>query len=143
MSAPKMVPSARIPAMAAMAAAVLAWPATVAAGVSDDYMGALLGEQLRHELREASRSIAPARIPKRQESPATGPRSWNPGDQNPWANAYGTPAASYPPLSVRANAGLWRPVRLCACYLPVDARSWDGGPLTEADIGRLCRAQCY
>jgi hypothetical protein len=82
----------------------------------------------------------------RPEGPATyptsGPRSWDAHDQNPWANTYGTPSGS------RWRAAPDQPyssgiVRMCSCYLPADARSWDGGPLTQADITRLCRAQCY
>lgn len=144
MSHEKPAPRARIPALAAaLAVAAWGWPACASAGPSEEYVSALLGEELRHGLREASRAVPSARTPKRLDTPPSGPRSWNPVDQNPWANAYGTPSGSFPSMSVRADAGAWRPVRLCACYLPVDARSWDGGPLTDADISRLCRAQCY
>jgi hypothetical protein len=74
--------------------------------------------------------------------PSSGPRSWDAHEQNPWANTFGTPSGS------RWRATTAQPfssgiVRMCSCYLPADARSWDGGPLTDADITRLCRAQCY
>ncbi len=81
-------------------------------------------------------------LPSRNAWSQGGPRTWNPQDQNPWANTFGTPAegrARVTPLRPRGAPVL----RLCSCYLPSDARSWDGGPLTDADIARLCRAQCY
>jgi hypothetical protein len=71
-----------------------------------------------------------------------GPRSWDPRDQNPWANTYGTPSEG-PRRGFGAAPSGRNAVRMCSCYLPADARSWDGGPLTDADIARLCRAQCY
>jgi hypothetical protein len=142
MSVEKIAPRARIAALAILAMTGWAFAPSAAAGPSDDYVSALLGEQLRVERYQASRTVSTHWTAKRTEAPANGARSWNPADQNPWANAYGTPSASYPPHSVRFDAGAWRPVRLCACYLPVETRSWDGGPLTAADVARLCRAQC-
>ena len=140
MSVERIAPLARVAALAALG--VAGWVPSAAAGASDDYLSALLGEQLRTERYQASRTTETRWTTKRTEAPASGVRSWNPADQNPWANAYGTPSASYPPNSVRLEAGVWRPVRLCACYLPVETRSWDGGPLTAADVARLCKAQC-
>lgn len=35
------------------------------------------------------------------------------------------------------------PVRVCACYLPENLRSWNGGPLSEQEILSLCMRQCF
>jgi hypothetical protein len=133
-----------------------AWPGAVALAVtalavaplaradspSTEFLNALVAEQLRYELRAASRTLPPAASTRHPEPAAAGPKSWNPAERSPWANAYGTPAPLAPVSPRIALLGVWRPVRLCSCYLPADARSWDGGPLTEADVARMCRAQC-
>jgi hypothetical protein len=131
----------RVAALAAAIAAV-AWPGAAFPG--DDYASALLGERLRGDLYSANRTLpAERKVPRKTEPGVSVPRSWSPADQNPWANAYGVPSESMSRRpSVVVEASVWRPVRLCACYLPVETRSWDGGPLTDADIARLCRAQC-
>ena len=108
----------------------------------DAYAGAWIGERLRHE-RSASYWTDMVSRPYRAPEPAAqGPRTRDPRDQNPWANTYGTPAEG-PWRSVPLAPGGRPVIRMCSCYLPSDARSWDGGPLTDADIARLCRAQCY
>ncbi len=105
-----------------------------------DYASAWLGERLRHE-RSPYWTDMVSRPSWTAEPASRGPRTWDPRDQNPWANTYGTPSEgrwrSAPPAGGRSA------LRMCSCYLPADARSWDGGPLTDADIARLCRAQCY
>lgn len=113
------------------------------------YSGAALGEQLRRERELAEwRAVAAVlsdfrRAYKRPaaESSSPGPTSWRAQNENPWANAYGTPSSSGYSPSVRTLPG--SSARLCTCYLPADARSWDGGPLTPADIARRCQAQCF
>lgn len=109
------------------------------AGSPEDYANAWLGERLWRDRPKglwtdlASRPAYPAE---------PGPQTWNPNEQNPWANTYGTP------MEAPARATSQRPraryaIPVCTCYLRSDARSWDGGPLTDADIARLCRAQCF
>lgn len=67
-----------------------------------------------------------------------GPTTWRPQNENPWANAYGTPSTQgFASSSVQRHAH-----GACACYIPSDAKSWDGGPLTQADIARRCAQQC-
>jgi hypothetical protein len=106
-----------------------------------DYASAWLGDALRHERSTPYWTDMVSRPSWTADPAARGPRTWDPRDQNPWANTYGTPSESRgrsaPPAGGRSV------VRMCSCYLPSDARSWDGGPLTDADIARLCRAQCY
>ncbi len=134
--------------LSTLAAAFLWLAAPAAAGARDygsEYASALLGEALRGELREASRKVPRSQETRKLAGETGGPRSWNPAEMSPWANAYGTPSAGLAPrvsLGVLGITDGWRPARLCACYLPADARSWDGGPLTEADVARMCRAQC-
>jgi len=133
----------RIASRIAAAAAVLLAAGTPAlAGGSRDYANAWLGEQLRREIRETFWRDLVARPSRHEQSPAPGPRSWQAHDQNPWANTYGTPENNRWRSTVLGSRspGI---VRMCSCYLSADARSWDGGPLTEADITRMCRAQCY
>jgi hypothetical protein len=108
----------------------------------EGYASAWLGERLRDDRPTRYWTDLVSRPARRAEPVPRGPRSWDPHDQNPWANTYGTPSES------RWRSGFHSPgggevVRMCSCYLPGDARSWDGGPLTDADIARLCRAQCY
>lgn len=111
--------------------------------------GATLGEQLRRERELAEwRAVAALlgefrtayRRPLAEPSPA-GPTSWRAQNENPWANAYGTPSVSGYSSSARNLPG--SSLRLCTCYLPADARSWDGGPLTQADVARRCQSQCF
>ena len=113
------------------------------------YSGATFGEQLRRERELAEWRAVMALLsdfrtaykrPTLDSSP-TGPTSWRAQNENPWANAYGTPSSSGYSSSVRTLPG--SSVRMCTCYLPADARSWDGGPLTQADIARRCQAQCF
>lgn len=113
------------------------------------YSGASLGEQLRRERELAEwRAVAALLSDFRTaykrpaaDSSSPGPTSWRAQNENPWANAYGTPSSSGYASSVRTLPG--SSVRLCTCYLPADARSWDGGPLTQADIARRCQSQCF
>lgn len=108
------------------------------------------GEQLRQERqlsewRAVSAILSEFRTGFRRpgfepDAPA-GPASWRASNENPWANAYGTPSSSGLSATARTLPGTG--VKLCSCYLPADARSWDGGPLTAADIARRCRAQCF
>ncbi len=108
----------------------------------NDYSGARLGEQLRYDRPSSYWTDMVSRPPRYVEPASRGPRTWDARDQNPWANTYGTPSESRW-RSVPLAPGGRDVVRMCSCYLPSDARSWDGGPLTDADIARLCRAQCY
>ncbi len=133
-----MTPRRLVPFLAAATlAAAAGW--AQAGGNYSDYANAWLGEALRGDPRGdwgdlVSRPAWPT-LPKGE-----GPRTWRPLDQNPWANTFGTPSSARPAWRpARESAGI---VRLCACYLPDDLRSWDGGPLTAADVARLCRAQC-
>lgn len=130
----------RVARAAAVACLVAGVPAF--ADYRSDYAEAWLGERLRHDRPERFWSDLIARPAKRAEPAAGGPRTWNPHDESPWANTYGTPMSrAWSDTVVRPrSSGV---VRLCSCYLSADARSWDGGPLTDADIARLCRAQCY
>jgi len=128
---------ARAAALACLAASMPA-----AADYRSDYVEAWLGERLRHDRPQSYWSDLVSRPSKRAERGASGPSTWNPLDENPWANTYGTP------MSNRWSDTIVRPlssgvVRLCSCYLDANARSWDGAELTNADIARLCRAQCY
>jgi hypothetical protein len=114
------------------------------------YADSLFAEQLRRERqlsewRAVSAILAEDRTAFRYPGPASdapaGPTSWRAGNENPWANAYGTPSSSgqYAAVGTLPRSA----VKMCSCYLPADARSWDGGPLTPADIARRCRAQCF
>jgi len=107
----------------------------------DAYATARLGERLRYERSSRYWTDMLARPSWSVEPASRGPRSWDPSEQNPWANTYGTPTESRWQAAPRAYGR--SAMRMCSCYLPADARSWDGGPLTDADISRLCRAQCY
>ena len=78
------------------------------------------------------------RIPARAEG---GPTSWSATSVSPWANAYGTPSTAAPSAVLHRRLGVVS-FSSCNCYLPSDAKSWDGGPLTEADIARRCAQQC-
>jgi hypothetical protein len=44
---------------------------------------------------------------------------------------------------VTLRADLREPVRACACYLPENLRSFNGGPLGEREIISLCMRQCF
>ena len=128
-------------AAALLAPGLLAGAAASPAQYRADPASPWVVERLRIERQERQWADLVV-LPSRDAWAQGGPRTWNPQDQNPWANTFGTPAES------RARATPLRPrgapvLRLCSCYLPSDARSWDGGPLTDADIARLCRAQCY
>jgi hypothetical protein len=106
------------------------------------YSGAWLGEQLRYDRPSAYWTDMVSRPPRHVEPASRGPRTWDARDQNPWANTYGTPAEE-PARATSLRPGARYAIPVCTCYLPADARSWDGGPLTDADIARLCRAQCF
>lgn len=126
-------------------AAVLAFLAGSAPAFADsygDYANAMLGEHMRRDRSHADWRDLVARPSRYAGTRAPGPKSWTANDENPWANTYGTPQASnWRTTTLQPwSSGI---VRMCSCYLPAEARSWDGGPLTEADITRLCRAQCY
>jgi hypothetical protein len=126
----------------AFLAALLGAGGAVADYYGEGYGSAWLGERLQ---RDTSSSYWTDMVSRRYwtvEPAPRGPRSWEPRDQNPWANTYGTPAEN-PWRGVTVGPSGRGAVRMCSCYLPTDARSWDGGPLTDADIARLCRAQCY
>jgi hypothetical protein len=118
-------------------------------GYSFGYSGANFAEQLRHERERAEwravvALLADFRTAYRRpaiDTHASGPTSWRAQNENPWANAYGTPSSSGYSASTRALSG--STVKMCTCYLPSDARSWDGGPLSPADIARRCQAQCF
>lgn len=133
----------RLPSLVRVAAlAVLVTGLPASADFRDDYASAWLGERLRLDRPDPYWANGVANSAWRGWTPPAGPRTWHPRDENPWANTYGTPApGAWTPLPRRPRQG--GIVRLCACYLPDDARSWDGGPLTAADVARLCRAQCY
>lgn len=105
-----------------------------------------VAEQLRRE-REMSewRLVITSRLEFRTafkrpsfEPAPVGPTTWRAQNENPWANAYGTPSTQG-----FASSGVQRHQQgACACYIPSDAKSWDGGPLTQADIARRCAQQC-
>jgi hypothetical protein len=126
----------------AAALALLAASAPAAADLWGDYANAWLGERLRRDNPDRFWTDLVARPARAVEPASDGPRSWAAQDENPWANTYGTPAGNRKP-AMTARPHWSGSVRMCSCYLPADARSWDGGPLTEADIARACRAQCY
>lgn len=134
-----MIPPSTLARAAAIALAL------ASTGAVADYWGsypdAWLADQLARERRASAWTDLLARPARPDAYPYTGPRTWDPRNENPWANTYGTPAPSYgrKAWDRASSPGI---VKFCACYLPADARSWDGGPLTEADIARLCRAQC-
>ena len=71
-----------------------------------------------------------------------GPTSWRAQNENPWANAYGTPSSPASKYSTVSRVTASTTYHVCTCYIPADARSWDGGPLTQADVARRCQAQC-
>ena len=71
-----------------------------------------------------------------------GPSSWRAQNENPWANAYGTPSSPASKYSTVSRVTASTTYHVCTCYIPADARSWDGGPLTQADVARRCQAQC-
>jgi hypothetical protein len=112
------------------------------AGSPEEYANAWLGERLWRDRPHGLWTDLVARPAVPVSPAAPGPRTWKPGDQNPWANAYGTPAEA-PARGTSLRTGARYAIPVCTCYLPADARSWDGGPLTDADIVRLCRAQCF
>jgi hypothetical protein len=113
------------------------------------YSASNLSEQLRYERELAEwRAVAALLSDFRTaykrptyDPGSTGPTSWRAQNENPWANAYGTPSSTGHFASTRT----WPApaVKVCSCYLPSDARSWDGGPLTQAEIARRCQAQCF
>lgn len=78
------------------------------------------------------------RVPARGDGAQS---SWNAANYSPWANAYGTPSTAMPSNVLHRRLGVVS-FSSCNCYLPSDAKSWDGGPLTEADIARRCAQQC-
>jgi len=129
-------------ATAACLGALLGAGSALADYDGDAYGSAWLVERLRYERSSSRYWTDMVSRPSWALEPATrGPRSWDPSEQNPWANTYGTPSESRWQTTPRAYGR--SAMRMCSCYLPADARSWDGGPLTDADISRLCRAQCY
>jgi hypothetical protein len=107
-----------------------------------DYANAQLGDSLRASRSASFWTDLVARPSRNGEASSSGARTWVAENENPWANTYGTPSSSRWRVT-RAQPYSSGIVRMCSCYLPADARSWDGGPLTQADITRLCRAQCY
>ena len=107
----------------------------------DAYATARLGERLRYERSSLYWTDLLARPSWSVEPASRGPSSWEPSEQNPWANTYGTPTESLWQTAPRTYGR--SAMRMCSCYLPADARSWAGGPLTDAAISRLGRAQCY
>lgn len=123
-------------------AACLAAGLPAAADYRSDYADAWLGESLRRVRPESSWGDLVSRPAKPFERGPAGPKSWNPREENPWANTYGTPA-SRPWAGTTLRPRSPGAVRLCSCYLSSDLRSWDGGALTSADVARLCRAQCF
>ena len=127
---------------AAFLGAILAAGSAGASGLSGEYIDVWVGVRLRHERPGSLWTDLVARPDRSMAAAGQGPRTWDPSDQNPWANTFGTPTENRWPTTTISP---WRSgaVRMCSCYLPTDARSWDGGPLTSADIARLCRAQCY
>lgn len=130
----------RLALAAALGLAGAAQP--VSAQYYGDYANAWLGERLCQDRPASSWRQAYARPSRHHDGASSGPRSWNAYDENPWANTYGTPATgAWRATTTRPADG--RVVRVCSCYLSADARSWDGGPLTSADITRLCTAQCF
>jgi hypothetical protein len=118
-------------------------------GYGREVGNSLFSEQLRREREVAEWRAVAALLGEwrtafrhRALEPApAGPTSWRAQNENPWANAYGTPSSSGYGASVRTLPGT--SVKMCTCYLPSDARSWDGGPFTQADIARRCQAQCF
>jgi len=113
----------------------------------------LFTEQLRRERELAEWRLVASLLseyrtafsrPSYDPAPA-GPTTWRAKNENPWANAYGTPSshASRHSTVSRVTAITTTTYDVCNCYIPSDARSWDGGPLTKADIARRCQAQCY
>ena len=128
-------------ATAAAVALAMAGPA-VQADYWGEYANAQLGESLRASRSASFWTDMLARPSRNGEASPSGARTWVAENENPWANTYGTPAPSRWRVT-RAPPYYPGVVRMCSCYLPADARSWDGGPLTAADVTRLCRAQCY
>lgn len=121
---------------------LLAAGAPALADYWSDYANAALAEALRREGRESFWRDMVVRPSRHADTRVTGPRSWEATNESPWANTYGTPPRSdWRSTTLRPRGP--SVVRMCSCYLSADARSWDGGPLTEADIARMCRAQCY
>jgi hypothetical protein len=130
------------PLALAVAALAMASPPSSLADYWGDYANAQLGESLRASRSATFWTDLVARPSRNGEASSSGARSWVAENENPWANTYGTPSSSRWRVT-RAQPYSSGIVRMCSCYLPADARSWDGGPLTQGDIARLCRAQCY
>lgn len=145
----------------AVVAATAGFAASLPAGAQYDSFGytyghsnGLFAEQLRRERERAEWRLVASllsdyrtafRRPSFDPAPA-GPTSWHAQNENPWANAYGTPsshASRHSTVSrVTATTTTTTTYNVCTCYIPADARAWDGGPLTETEIARRCRAQC-
>lgn len=128
-------------ATAAAVALAMAGPA-VQADYWGEYANAQLGESLRASRSASFWTDMVARPSRNGDASPSGARTWVAENENPWANTYGTPVQSRWRVT-RTQPYYPGVVRMCSCYLPADARSWDGGPLTAADVTRLCRAQCY
>lgn len=113
-------------------------------GYGSYYTESYLRERLRQDNTYWSwRSTIYERRQSGRAEPATpGVKTWNAQDENPWANAYGKPMSVTGPTYTRAVPRQYGNASLCACYLPADAKSWDGGPLTAADVSRMCKVQC-
>ncbi len=133
-----------------LAAAVPAAAQYDSYGYTYGYSGYSLAEQLRRERELAEWRVVAALLsdfrtaykrPAYEPAPP-GPTSWRAQNENPWANAYGTPSSQAPKYSTVSRVTANTSINVCTCYIPSDARSWDGGPLTQADIARRCESQC-
>lgn len=129
-------------ASVALALACLLAGTGAAADYRDEWGNAWLGERLERDRPGSFWTDLVARPPRQPALSGTGPRTWVADDENPWANTFGTPSTSRWRSTNLRHYGVGV-VRVCSCYLPADARSWDGGPLTAADVSRMCHAQCY
>ena len=153
---PAMTSARRVLALATAAGGLaLALPSAAqydSFGYTYGHSNGLFAEQLRRERERAEWRLVASllsdyrtafRRPSFDPAPA-GPTSWHAQNENPWANAYGTPSshASRHSTVSRVTATTTTTYSVCTCYIPADARAWDGGPLTEIEIARRCRTQC-
>lgn len=151
---PAMTSARRVLALATAAGGLaLALPSAAqydSFGYTYGHSPSLFTEQLRRERELAEWRLVASllsdyrtafRRPSYDPAPA-GPTSWRAQNENPWANAYGTPSSHASKYSTVSRVTSTTTYNVCTCYIPSDARSWDGGPLTQADIARRCQAQC-